>query len=138
MRIAALAAIVGRNPMGKRFNWAARLHSFGYAWRGARLVLSTQHNAWIHATATVGVLGASLILGLTRLEWCLILLSCAIVWAAEAMNTALELLADALRPERHPLVGLAKDAAAGAVLIAALASALVGVLIFAPHVTRLF
>ena len=60
------------------------------------------------------------------------------VWAAEAANTALEFLADAVSPERHPLVGKAKDVAAGAVLIAAIGAAAIGILVIGPHVLRLF
>ena len=54
------------------------------------------------------------------------------VWSAEALNTALEFLADAAKPEYHPLVKKAKDVAAGAVLIAALGAAVIGALVFIP------
>jgi len=57
----------------------------------------------------------------------------ALVWVAEAINTALELLADAVNPQPHPLVGQAKDVAAGAVLIAAVAAAGVGLIVLGPH-----
>jgi diacylglycerol kinase len=74
---------------------------------------------------------------LSPLEWALIVFAIASVLAAEAVNTAIERLADALMPERHPLVGAAKDLAAGAVLITAVGAAIVGVLVLGPHVCRL-
>jgi diacylglycerol kinase (ATP) len=124
--------------MEKRFTWSGRLHSFGPAWRGLCLTFRSQHNAWIHATATAVVIPACWVLRLSRLEGCAVVLCCVAVWTAEAMNTALEMLADAVKPERHPLVGKAKDAAAGAVLVAALGSAGVALLVFGPHLRSLF
>jgi diacylglycerol kinase (ATP) len=79
------------------------------------------------------VVGGGLILGLSRLEWCAVVLACAAVWSAEALNTALELLADATTQEMHPLIGQAKDVAAGAVLVTAIGAAVVGLLVFGPH-----
>ncbi len=81
----------------------------------------------IHAVAAVYVLFFSPFLGVSRGEYALELLCCGFVFAAECMNTALETLADRVHPARHPLIGRAKDAAAGAVLAAALFSAAVGV-----------
>jgi diacylglycerol kinase (ATP) len=115
------------------FSLSGRLQSFRYAGRGILLTLRSQHNAWIHAAATVMVLAGGLTLGLSRLEWCAVVLACAAVWTAEALNTALELLADATTQEMHPRVGQAKDAAAGAVLLAAIGAAVVGLLVFGPH-----
>jgi diacylglycerol kinase (ATP) len=97
------------------------------------LTLRSQHNAWIHAAATVAVVIAGYLLGISRTEWCLIVLACAAVWTAEALNTAFEFLADATTREFHPLVGQAKDVAAGAVLVTALAALIVGVLVFGPY-----
>ena len=71
--------------------------------------------------------------GISRIEWCALVLAIAGVWAAEAVNTAIELLGDATTSDPHPLVGRAKDVAAGAVLLAALGAAVVGLLVFAPR-----
>ncbi|MFT5444381.1 MAG: diacylglycerol kinase [Myxococcota bacterium] len=120
-----------------RFTLEGRVASFGYAFRGLALVARSQHNAWIHAVATVAVVTLGLIFSVSRMEWCVLVLAIGAVWIAEALNTALELLADAVSLEAHPLVGQAKDAAAGGVLIAAIASALVGVLVLAPHCLRI-
>lgn len=71
-------------------------------------------------------------------DWCWIILAISIVWTAEALNTAFEFLADAASPEFHPLVRDAKDVAAGAVLVTAVAAVVIGAIIFWPHVRRLF
>lgn len=123
--------------MSRPFRFSARARSFSYAAQGVWITLRTQHNAWIHAAATVAVGLAGLVLGLSRLEWCAVILASAAVWTAEALNTAVEFLADATTREAHPLIGHAKDAAAGAVLVAALAAVLVGVLVFGPHLRLL-
>ena len=110
-----------------------RLRSFVYAGRGVALVIRTQHNAWIHLLATILVTIAGLLVGLSRIEWALVVLAFVVVWAAEALNTAFEHLCDVASPEFHPLVERSKDAAAGAVLIAAIGAVLVGTLVFLPH-----
>jgi diacylglycerol kinase (ATP) len=100
-------------------------------------MISSQHNAWIHAIATVVVVILSVYFGLTRTEWCWIILAIISVWTAEALNTAFEFLTDVASPGIHPLAEKAKDVAAGAVLIAAIGSALIGLLVFGPHVLAL-
>lgn len=71
--------------------------------------------------------------GLSRAEWLWIIVAITLVWCAEAFNTALEQLADALHPENHPGIGRAKDVAAAAVLTAAVGAAVIGMLVFVPH-----
>jgi len=100
-------------------------------------MISSQHNAWIHAIATVVVVIISICFGLTRTEWCWIILAIISVWTAEALNTAFEFLTDVASPGIHPLAEKAKDVAAGAVLIAAIGSALIGLLVFGPYVLAL-
>lgn len=107
----------------------SRLASFGYAFKGIATLVRTQRNAQIHLVATVIVVIAGFALDLTPKEWCLISFAVAGVWVAEALNTAIEFLADAAVPERHPLVGKAKDVAAGGVLIATVNAVVVGVLV---------
>ncbi len=101
-------------------------------------MIRCQHNAWIHAASTIIVLAGGFFLQLTRAEWCWIVLAMAIVWTAEALNTAFEFLADAASPEFHPLVRDAKDVAAGAVLVTAIAAVIIGALIFWPHLASIF
>lgn len=101
-------------------------------------MIHCQHNAWIHAAATLIVLAAGFLLRVSAADWCWIILAISIVWTAEALNTAFEFLADAASPEFHPLVRDAKNVAAGAVLITAIAAAVIGTIVFWPHVQRLF
>jgi diacylglycerol kinase len=114
---------------------ASRARSFVFAFRGFRWLLQ-ESNAKIHAFATLCVVVLGFWTELSRLEWALVALAVAGVWVAEAMNTALELLSDALMPEQHPLIGKAKDIAACAVLVAAIGAAVVGGLVFLPPLLR--
>ena len=124
--------------MTRPFEFAARLKSVGHALHGIAYVLRSQHNAWIHAAATIVVVGAGFYFHLSSIEWCCLVIAASSVWTAEALNTALELLADAAIEELHPLVGHAKDVAAGAVLVTAIAAVIVGAIIFWPHIAILF
>ncbi len=97
-------------------------------------MLAQEHNAWIHAAATLAVVGAGLFFGFSRWEWCWIVLAIISVWTAEALNTAFEFLSDLASPDFHPLAAKAKDVAAGAVLITAIGAVIIGVLVIGPHV----
>lgn len=115
------------------FSVSKRVRSFGYAFEGIVELLSEQHNAWIHLLATVVVIGAGLWFGVSATEWMFLVLAITVVWVAEALNTALELLCDVASPEFHPLVKRCKDVAAGAVLIAALGAAVIGATVLYPY-----
>jgi diacylglycerol kinase len=111
----------------------SRIASFGYAFEGWWHVIRTQRNAWIHTAATVIVAFLGFFLRINRWEWALVILAVAMVWAAEFFNTALEAIVDLTSEERQSELGkVSKDVGAAAVLIAAGAAALIGVLIFAP------
>jgi diacylglycerol kinase (ATP) len=120
------------------FEITARVRSFRAAIHGIIRMIRCQHNAWVHAAATVTVIAAGCLLQLSPSDWCWVVLAISAVWTAEALNTAFEFLADVASPEFHPLVRDAKDVAAGAVLLAATAAAVIGAIIFWPHVTKLF
>lgn len=115
------------------FTIGGRLRSFTHAFRGIALMLSSQHNAWLHLAASVVIAIAGVVCGLTRGEWCWIVLAIVGVWVSEALNTAFEFLCDVASPTFHPMVKQAKDVAAGAVLISAIGAAAIGVMIFWPH-----
>jgi diacylglycerol kinase len=100
-----------------------RCRSFGHAFRGLWWLLASQANARIHLAATFVVLAAGLWLEVTAGEWLLLGWSLAAVWMAEAFNTALEFLADEVSLEQRDRIGKAKDVAAFAVLVMALAAA---------------
>ena len=116
-----------------------RIRSFQYAFEGWLYVLRTQKNSWIHVLVSLAVIALGLWLRLSRFEWVIIILTIAMVWMAELMNTALEAIVDMTMPETHPLAKVAKDVSAAAVLVAASASVLVGILILGPPLwQRLF
>src|SRR5207302_6333030 len=119
------------------FEFTGRIRSFRYAIIGLVRMIRCQHNAWIHLIATIGVVAAGLFFQLSRAEWCWIVLAIAIVWTAEALNTAFEFLADAASPSFHPIVRDAKDVAAGAVLITAIAAVIIGLIVFWPHMAAM-
>ncbi|MBF2052407.1 MAG: diacylglycerol kinase family protein [Candidatus Sericytochromatia bacterium] len=108
------------------------LASFGWAWAGIRSAFATQRNLRIHVLAAFLACGLSVLLGISRLEWVLLILTMALVMMAEMLNTALEATLDLISRERHPQIKFAKDVAAGAVLLTALAAVLVGFLIWGP------
>jgi diacylglycerol kinase len=112
--------------------FTSRIRSFGYAFRGWWHVLRTQQNAWIHAFVSTAVIIVSLWLRLPPRDLAVLLVTIAIVWAAEFFNTAIEAVVDLASPVRHPLAEVGKDVGAAAVLIAALAAAGVGLLIMGP------
>ena len=108
------------------------MQSFVDAGRGFASVLRTEWNFRIHVMVAVLVLVAGFAFGISAGEWIAVVLSAALVLLAEVLNTAIEYLADAVHPEADLGVGMAKDAAAGGVLIAAVAAAVVGAIVFVP------
>ncbi len=108
------------------------IRSFGNAFRGLYEILRSEPNTRIHLLATICALIAGILLRISKSEWCIILIVIAIVWAAEAFNTAIEKLTDHLFPEYHETARLAKDVAAGAVLVCAIAALVCGLIIFLP------
>lgn len=114
-----------------------RLRSIWIALDGFRQVIITQQNARVHAVATLVVFIISGLLGLSRLEWVLLLLTVGFVWAAEIFNTAIEDLVDLVSPENTPTAKRIKDISAGAVLVSVAVSILVGLLLFGPRLWAL-
>jgi diacylglycerol kinase len=118
-------------------SFARSLASFAHAWRGVVTLFRQEPNVRIHALATALVVALGAHFGLTRTEWCLVVIAVTLVFVAEAVNTALERVCDRVSPEFHPLVRVAKDVAAAAVLFAAVGAAVVGVLVFGGHIAAL-
>ena len=122
-----------KNPL----TFSGRIRSIKFALRGIRTMVASQHNAWIHAAATVVVVATGLFLGLSRSEWSWIVLAIISVWTAEALNTAFEFLTDVASPNFHPIAEKAKDVAAWAVLLSAAGAVVIGALVFWPKVVSL-
>ena len=104
--------------------------SFGYALRGILYGVKTQQNLRIHLAALATVIVFNCMAGLSVTHWCLEILCCMLVISLELVNTALETACDKISSQQHPLIGHAKDAAAGAVLVSAAGAAVIGGLIF--------
>ena len=103
-----------------------------YALRGLRFFFE-ERNAWILLGGTILVVVAGVYFSITRLEWCAIIAAAALLWMAEAMNSALERLTDLASPGFHPLAGKAKDLAAAAVMLALVAAVSIGLIVFGPR-----
>ena len=110
----------------------SRIIDFGHAFRGWAYVLKTQHNAWIHSIVATVVIALGLWLGLPPRDWAVLVLTIAMVFTAEFINTAIEAVVDLASPVHHPLAKVGKDVGAGAVLVAALAAVLIGLSILGP------
>ncbi len=110
----------------------SRYHSFRYAFHGWGYVLRTQRNAWIHSLVATLVILVGFWLRLSLQDWAILVLTIAMVFTAEFINTAIEAVVDLASPAHHPLAKVGKDVGAAAVLIAALAAILVGLLILGP------
>lgn len=110
----------------------SRIKSFKNALIGLWHVIRTQKNAWIHAIATILTLIFAAWLELPLLDWAILILTIAVVWTAEFLNTALEVVVDLASPSIHPLAKVGKDVGAASVLIAAISAVVIGIIILGP------
>ncbi len=115
-----------------------RLSSFKYAFTGLKQLILTERNAKVHVMAAILAIALGLWLKLSATEWCLIILCVISVLGMEGVNTCVELLADFIHPEKHDKIKIIKDIAAGAVLIAASGTAIIGLIIFTPKLIALW
>ena len=121
--------------MDKRgFSVIDRIKAFGFAIAGLAHAIKTQHALWFQLSAAAIIVALGLFLKITREDWRWLAMAIAMVLTAETMNTAVEFLADAVTRDHHPLIGHAKDTAAGAVLVAAIGAATIGTLTFWPYI----
>lgn len=122
---------------GRRtFSLKDRARSVRCAMRGIFFLIRTQHNAWFHVAASFLVCACGFYFELSRFEWCWVACAITAVWFSEAINTVFEILADVICPQHHSLIGMAKDVAAGAVLICAIGASAIGGFVFWPHVRQ--
>ena len=112
------------------------LRGFSFAGQGVWHVVRTQRNMRVHLLAASAAVVAGLVLRISAVDWACILAAIGLVLTAEALNTVVEALVDLCTGEFHPLAKIAKDAAAGAVLIASAAAAGVGIAVFLPYLLR--
>jgi diacylglycerol kinase len=108
------------------------MKNFRYALQGLLTALRSEKNLRLHIAALVVVIAAGFWVNVSAVEWLLLTLCIAAVIATELINTALEYLCNVVEPNEHPLIKQVKDVAAAAVLIAAIASVVCGLIIFLP------
>lgn len=119
------------------FRLRKRLISFRFAFNGIKKLIKNEHNARIHLVALIAVILLGIMLKIGLVEWIAISIVSGIVFVAELFNSAIEKLADFIEPNRNEKIGLIKDYCAGAVLVAALISVVVGGLIFIPKIIEI-
>ena len=119
---------VSRQP----FSIRARLASFRYAWEGLKEFFAGQHNAIVHAVATLVVIILCFVVKLSTAELLALTIVTGMVWIAELLNTAIEKLCDLVSPAFNPKVKFIKDVAAAAVLVSAVMAVVAALIIFIP------
>jgi len=115
-----------------KYFFSSRVDSFRYAFQGWFHVFRTQQNVWIHGVVAFLVFILALWLRLPPRDWAVLILTSGMVFGAEFMNTAIEAVVDLASPDKNPLAKIGKDVGAAAVLIAAIAAFLIGLLILGP------
>ncbi|WP_453994902.1 diacylglycerol kinase family protein [Bacillus nitroreducens] len=117
--------------------WSRFIKSFSYAFMGLRGAFFSERNFRIHVIVSVLVVSSGFFFQITKVEWLIILLVVGGMFSIELVNTAIEKVVDLVTSEYHPLAKKAKDIAAGAVLIYAILSVIVGLIIFLPYLKGL-
>lgn len=124
-------------PPTSRGEVVAFLNSFVYAWHGLIYAVRTQRNARVHMVLGMAAIILGLILRISPVEFAMIFVAITLVFIAEMFNTVAEACIDLVTSEYHPLARIAKDVAAGAVLLNAMLSVVIAVLVFTPHLLPL-
>ena len=113
--------------------WAKFITGFGYAFRGLWYALRTQRNARVHVSIAILAILVGIVLRISAVEFAMVFVAITGVFLAEMFNTVFGLCVDLASPDYHPLAKIAKDVAAGAVLLSAMLSIVIGVFVFVPH-----
>ncbi len=124
-------------PPTSRDELVAFLRSFVYAWHGLVYAVRTQRNARVHMALGSAAIILGLLLRISPVEFAMIFVAITLVFIAEMFNTVAEACIDLVTKEYHPLARIAKDVAAGAVLLNAMLSVAIGLLVFVPHLIPL-
>lgn len=116
----------------------SRIKAFGYAFTGLWLAIRTQKNIWIYIAATIIIVLLGSWLKISALSWAVLVLTITMVWSAEIINTAIETVVDLIISEYHTKAKAAKDLGAASVLVAAIASVIIGIIILGPPLWAFF
>ncbi|TRZ44945.1 diacylglycerol kinase family protein [Robertkochia solimangrovi] len=111
-----------------------RLKSIGYASKGAYLLITTEPSIQVQTTIAILVCIAGFIFDISATEWCIQLITIAVILGAEGLNTAIEKLSDFVHPDYHKVIGSVKDLAAGAVFLTAIIAIIIGLIIYIPKI----
>ena len=120
----------------EKFSVKKQIKSFSYAFAGLKVLFKEEHNARIHAVATLLVVAAGILFRITAGEWIAVVLCIGMVISAEAVNSSIERCADFVKQERDDRKRDIKDLGAAAVLVCAIAAAVVGCIIFIPYLIQ--
>ncbi len=134
----APVAPLPRHTTHNKSEWEKFIAGFGYAFNGVWYALRTQRNARVHTAIAILAIATGILLHISAVEFAMIFIAITGVFIAEMFNTVLELCVDLASPEYHPLAKIAKDVAAGAVLLNAVLAIIIGLFIFGPHLWALF
>jgi diacylglycerol kinase len=126
----------GQQPM--KGDWTKFIAGFGYAFSGLWYTLRTQRNARIHISMAILAILLGIVLHISAVEFAMVFVAITGVFIAEMFNTVFELCIDLASPDYNPLAKIAKDVSAGAVLLSAMLSVVIGLLVFGPHLWILF
>ena len=117
--------------------WSKFIAGFTYAFRGLWYALRTQRNTRVHVSIAILAIIMGIVLHITPVEFAMVFVAITGVFIAEMFNTVFELCIDLASPEYNPLAKIAKDVAAGAVLLSAMLSIVIGLFVFGPHLWNL-
>jgi diacylglycerol kinase len=112
--------------------------SFGHAFRGLWYALRTQRNTRVHSSFAILAILLGIVLHISAIEFAMVFVAITGVFIAEMFNTVFELCVDLASPDYHPMAKIAKDVAAGAVLLSAILAVVIGLFVFGPHLWGLF
>ena len=113
--------------------WTKFIAGFGHAFKGLWYALRTQRNARVHISIAILAILMGVVLHISAVEFAMVFVAITGVFIAEMFNTVFELCIDLVSPDYHPLAKIAKDVAAGAVLLSAMLSVVIGLFVFGPH-----
>ena len=122
----------------QKTRWEKFIAGFGYAFQGLWYALCTQRHARIHILIAILAITMGVVLHISAVEFALVFIAITGVFTTEMLNTVAQLCVDLASPEYHPLAKIAKDVAAGAVLVNAILSIIIGLFIFLPHLIKVF
>ncbi len=122
----------------QKSEWAKFIASFRHAFRGLWYALRTERNARVHVSLAIFAILLGIILHISAVEFAMVFVAITVVFIAEMFNTVFELCVDLASPDYHPMAKIAKDVAAGAVLLSAMLAVVIGLFVFGPHLWALF